>query len=119
MIRNPFTTAATAALCLAFALVADVADADADATTSKGDACREIQKLQTLYLNCERTAQTTRMDGDETARCSEIYYELKAKAFGDDFARFRDWYDLMMSVGGPDVGAVSAPGSMVGGPTCG
>lgn len=119
MTPYPFTTAATAALCLAMVLSADRADADADRATSNADACHEIQTLQTLYLNCERAARTTRMDGDQAAGCSEIYYELKAKAFGGDFARLRAWYDLMMTVHGLDADAASATAGMTNGPTCG
>jgi hypothetical protein len=106
-----------AAPCLALVLTADVAHAGP--ATSKGDACREILKLQRLYLACERASQTTGMSGDQAAECSEIYYELKARAFDGDFARMRAWYDLMVASNGLDAGAVAAMGESTGTPVCG
>lgn len=116
MTRSPFPFAATAAVCLASTLIAGAAGAELAQETD--DACLEIRKLKELYLTCEHSAQTTGMPRDEVAGCSEIYYELKARAFDDDFGRLRAWYDLRMTLG-PDTGSTPASGGPDAARSCG
>lgn len=98
MTRSGIHKAAVAAFGLATVLSASAGHADPRETAL---SCLDIAQLKVLYLNCERRAQSVGMNRAESTGCSEIYYELKARAFGDDYARIRDWYDLMMTLG-PD-----------------
>lgn len=83
--------------CPFFALLATstVVASAANATPSASDEtlCREIERLKTLYLHCERSAESNNLTTSEIQRCSEIYYDLKERAFGGEFARIRAWYE--------------------------
>jgi len=47
--------------------------------------------LKQTYLACERRALDDRMPAPDAAKCSQVYEELKAVAFGGDWLRVRDW----------------------------
>ncbi len=47
--------------------------------------------LKRAYLDCERRALAQPMTGGEVAQCSEIYEELKQRAFYGDWRLIREW----------------------------
>lgn len=85
-------------LPLTLAAVAAASAASADFAASPGRSCQDISKLKAAYLRCEHAAQSGKLGSEGIAECSGVYYRLKAEAFDDDFAKIRDWYDLVVSV---------------------
>lgn len=85
-------------LSTAIAICTFAAVANAKPSLSDGGACASVAKLKAAYLRCERAAQSDRLAAGDIARCSQIYYDLKEKAFGGEFARIRAWYETLASV---------------------
>jgi hypothetical protein len=50
-----------------------------------------IDKLKTLYLDCEQKAMIGKPGMGEIMLCSVYYEELKRRAFDGDFKRVRTW----------------------------
>ncbi len=46
-----------------------------------------IDELKSVYLGCEQAATTSRLNGGGAMYCSQVYEELKDKAFGGEFRR--------------------------------
>ncbi len=68
------------------------AAASAELATQRQETCQTIQELKLSYLRCEHAAQTGQLQSRAIAHCSGIYYELKERAFDNNFGRFRAWY---------------------------
>jgi hypothetical protein len=51
-----------------------------------------IEQLKIAFLDCDRRASITLLDIGDAERCSVIYEELKARAFGGDFDRLLAWW---------------------------
>ncbi|NNU79572.1 hypothetical protein HMH01_03880 [Halovulum dunhuangense] len=52
----------------------------------------DVAALKTVYLACERRAQTTRIDEREYQLCATIYEELKQHGFAGSFRALHAWY---------------------------
>lgn len=100
--KNLAEVKTSALLPLTLAAVVTVSAASAELAASPGTSCQDISKLKVAYLRCENAAQSGKLGSGGIAECSGVYYRLKAEAFGDDFAKIRDWYDLVVSVHGLD-----------------
>jgi len=101
----PSRNFAIAALGLVACLAA--ASAFAGLAGPHQSSCKELQMLKYRYLQCEHAAQSGRLQKEGVAYCSKVYYDLKARAFGDDFGKIRAWYDLMVAVHGLDAYAAA------------
>jgi hypothetical protein len=99
--RTLGTGGVAAALCtLATSAVADLA-------SQPPAPCSQIEALKTAYLRCEQAAQTGQLQTAAIAQCSEIYHDLKDKAFDGDFGRLRSWYEPIVTVQGLDRASAS------------
>ena len=56
-----------------------------------------VRALESSYLDCERRALDGAIGLGEVRWCSEIYEELKARVFDDDWTRLRSWSELRLS----------------------
>jgi hypothetical protein len=50
-----------------------------------------IDELKRLYLSCSEEALSGTLSFEEILRCSAVYEELKQRAFGGDYDKFRAW----------------------------
>ena len=50
-----------------------------------------IDELKRLYLSCSDEALSGTLSFEEILRCSVVYEELKQRAFGGDYDKFRAW----------------------------
>lgn len=78
------------AVVLSLAVQAHAASPD----TAPSDAGREpsVDQLKRVYLDCEHSSQQGAMAFTQAARCSTVYEQLKARAFGGDFRRMHAWW---------------------------
>ncbi len=84
---------------LPVALATLVAASGVSASPATG-SFRDIPALKAAYLRCEHAAQTGALASDAVASCSEIYYRLKDEAFDGQFAKIREWYELVLTARG-------------------
>lgn len=75
-----------------FAVVA-LASAIASTDPGNADPARDtaVDTLKETYIECERRAMLEALPEGEIARCSEVYEDLKLRAFGGDWIRLRKW----------------------------
>lgn len=57
----------------------------------------KVDVLKEIYLNCERAAVRGDLDTGAIMRCSEVYEDLKRRAFGNDFKRLKAWADAQFA----------------------
>lgn len=65
----------------------------ADAASERsGLAALTAEELKSAYLECDRLATATFLDGGGAAICSEVHEELKQRLFEGDFQRLLEWW---------------------------
>lgn len=64
-------------------------------------------QLKASYLQCNRLAETTRLDFGTAASCSMVYEELKARVFEGDFQRLLAWTREQRAASAADAAAVA------------
>jgi hypothetical protein len=77
-----------AAIILAFGTLQQAAASEPSPTSSMS-----IEELKGVYLGCEEAAAASKLGGGDVMYCSQVYEELKQKAFGGDFRRIRSWLE--------------------------
>ncbi len=74
----------------------------------------EIDVLKEVYLDCERAAVHGDLDTGAIMHCSEVYEELKRRAFGGDFRRLKAWADAHTATEDVSDGPAAFPGRKAG-----
>jgi hypothetical protein len=51
-----------------------------------------MDKLETLYWDCDYMSSVALLDSTDAAICSAVFERMKAEKFGGDFNKFMQWW---------------------------
>jgi hypothetical protein len=87
-LRGRFTPVIGFVALMLVALSTPMAQSNSPSGEQKGVP---IDELKRIYLSCDLAAMSGQLDTAAIMQCSNVYEELKQRAFGGDFSKMLAW----------------------------